>query len=174
MRYKRYDPIRKSIYISNLGGRCELVEFSDTIDTNRYEKAYTYQTWVGGVNGHFSDLSLCVCMYMFVIQLIHDDTVRYKQNAPSPNTDRLRSDTKRRYAPLSAPRCALLHGRSDACPFLQQTGLLTAAQLGHDTVQIPSQTSGWSSRSRRSLRIVLGAVPGRGERDAAPLTATQR
>ena len=147
MRYKRYEPIRKSIYISNLGGRCELVEFSDTIDTNRYEKAYTYQTWVGGVNGHFSDLSLCVCMYMFVIQLIQDDTVRYKQNAPSPNTDRLRSDTKRRYAPLSAPRYALLHGRSDACPFLQQTGLLTAALLGQDTVQIPSQTSGWSSRS---------------------------
>ena len=137
----------KKTYTYQTCGRCERAEFCDTSDTTRYEKAYTYQTWVGGVNGHFSDLSLCVCMYMFVIQLIQNDTVRYKQNAPSPNTDRLRSDTKRRYAPLSAPRYALLHGRSDACPFLQQTGLLTAALLGQDTVQIPSQTSGWSSRS---------------------------
>ena len=57
---------QKNIYISNLGGRCERAEFCDTSDTTRYEKAYTYQTWVGGVNWS-----------SFPIQLIRTDTKKH-------------------------------------------------------------------------------------------------
>ena len=57
---------QKNIYISNLGGRCERADFCDTSDTSRYEKAYTYQTWVGGVNWS-----------SFPIQLIRTDTKKH-------------------------------------------------------------------------------------------------
>ena len=57
---------QKNIYISNLGGSCERAEFCDTSDTSRYEKAYIYQTWVGGVNWS-----------SFPIQLIRTDTKKH-------------------------------------------------------------------------------------------------